>query len=92
MIVAKFSDLSFRARRSVVEESLTAIRSGFQTVTDVSTHSTPLRARLPLDMTKHDRFEVASTHPSFPIASVGQTSMARCAAAISSGVSGCLEK
>ena len=31
-------------------------------------------------------------HPSFPIASVGQTSMARCAAAISSGVSGCLEK
>jgi len=46
MIVAKFSDLSFRAKRSVVEESLTVIRSGFQTVRDVST---------PLDMTKEER-------------------------------------
>ena len=35
---------------------------------------------------------VANAQPSFPIASVGQTSMARCAAAVSSGVSGCLEK
>jgi hypothetical protein len=31
-------------------------------------------------------------HPSFPIASVGQTSMARCAASFSSGVLGCLKK
>jgi hypothetical protein len=34
----------------------------------------------------------SANYPSFPIASVGQTSMALCAAAISSGVSGCLEK
>jgi hypothetical protein len=92
MIVAKFSDLSFRAKRSVVEESLTVIRSGFQTVRDVSTHSTPLRARLPLEMTKDESVGVANAHPSFPIASVGQTSMARSAAAISSCVSGCLGK
>jgi len=31
-------------------------------------------------------------YPSFPIASVGQTSMALSAAAISPGESGCLEK
>ena len=30
-------------------------------------------------------------YPSFPIARVGQTSMARCAASVSSGVSGCLK-
>src|SRR5262249_24897394 len=34
----------------------------------------------------------ANPHPSFPMASVGQTSSARCAASFSSGVSGCLEK
>jgi hypothetical protein len=43
-------------------------------------------------MTKDESVGVANVHPSFPIASVGQTSMARSAAAISSGVSGCLEK
>ena len=83
MIVARFSDLSFQAKCGVVEDSLTVIRSGFQTVR---------MSRLPLDMTKEESVGVANAHPSFPIASVGQTSMARSAAANSSDVSGCLEK
>jgi hypothetical protein len=84
MIVAKFSDLSFRAKRGVVEESLTVLLS----CRAESRHLSPFG--------KPDRIDesvgVANAHPSFPIASVGQTSMARSAAAISSGVSGCLEK
>lgn len=39
-----------------------------------------------------DRFLIRKVQPSFPIARVGQTSMARCAASVSSGVSGCLKK
>src|SRR5213593_194128 len=53
------------------------------TLRDVST---------PLDMTKDDIARGRKFQSSFPIASVGQTSIARCAAAVSSGVSGCLKK
>jgi len=63
MIVARFSDLSFRAKRGVVEESLTVIRSGFQTVR---------MSQLPLDMTKEESVGVQMLIHHFRLRALGK--------------------
>jgi hypothetical protein len=95
MLAAKSSDLSFRAKRSVVEEwserderhgrvcregsgERVGRRTSSISCCSPLSCSTLRDVSTPLDMTKDDIAQGRKFQPSFPIASVGQTSMALC--------------
>src|SRR5947208_16106131 len=99
MLIAKSSDWSFRAKRSVFEEWSEGDQRHGRLCREGSGKGVGRRtssisycyAHLAfnfdrcLDSARHDKSGIArgrKFHPSFPIASVGQASMARSAAAV----------